>query len=115
MNLIVLNKMSLRHRNMYEVADALGMNVDYINVYREPIKGHPRVMGEGPFWMVPTRELIDYFSSHGMRCDLPDLGSGNLMDSLRYYWLYVKIKLKNRIMKTLRKVKNLIVTAVRHR
>lgn len=104
--LIVLNKMSLKHRNLYEVADAMEINIDYINVYKEPIKGHPRLMGEGPFWITPTKELEDYFVVHGMKYDV--VNESSLFKVLKYYWLYIEIKLKCKAIQFLRKCRDVV-------
>lgn len=113
LNLIVLNKTSLPHKNLIKVADYIDIKPTYIDVYREPIKGHPRYLGEGPFWLITTDKLKAYFEKNGLAYHL-DKSEGSYLSTIKnhikYYYLYFIIRLKNKIKKVLRRIRDIAVT-----
>ena len=66
LRLIVLNKTSIYHRNLDMCCLAAGIKPEYIDVYYEPIKGFPRSLGEGPFWICVSDKLKQYFKDNCM-------------------------------------------------
>lgn len=70
-DLIVLNKMSLTHTNLIRISHLAGITPILIDAYYEPIKGHPRVMGGGPFWLKISNDLRQLFENRGMNCEEP--------------------------------------------
>ncbi|NMM99132.1 glycosyltransferase 61 family protein [Bifidobacterium olomucense] len=111
-NLIVLNKTSLRHSNLEKVCRLIDISPIYINVYYEPIKNHPRYLGEGPFWMIPGDELREYFDSHEMSFDY----SHNLLIDCAYFCRYFYLYIKYRAIALLKKlyIKSHLVRGMYH-
>ncbi len=67
MNLLVLNKTSLKHDNLYSVLRIHEINPQYLNVYNEPIKGIPSCLGKGPFWVdVNSNDIKEYAKENKM-------------------------------------------------
>lgn len=106
LNLIVLNKTSLVHMNLYEMAGVSGRSFESVDVYKEPIKGHPRYLGEGPFWICPTEELERYFEDHGMSYTAYH---PKRREYIKYYYMYCKIKLKAFLISAWKKAKRGVV------
>lgn len=104
--LIVLSKMSLRHGNLINVCRETGMDPVYLNVYKEPIKGHPQTLGNGPFWMVFNENAKKYFDEHGLTYKLPPLyGIQLLWESILYVLMYTKVKTRKAIVKQMKQGK----------
>ena len=101
--LIVLNKTSLRHGNLINVCRETGMEPIYLNVYKEPIKGHPKTLGNGPFWMVFNENARKYFDEHGLTYKLPPLyGLQLLWEGVLYVLMYTKVKTREAIIKRMK-------------
>lgn len=91
-NLIILNKCSLRHQNLENMCGGMNVKPICIDVYFEPIKNHPRFLGEGPFWLVPSPSLQQYFFSHNMSFNYQTNLFMIFFDFLKYYYLFVKTR-----------------------
>lgn len=99
LRLVVINKTSLFHGNLVFVTNMMEITPTYIDAYYEPIKGHPRFLGEGPFWIEVNENLIKYLKEAGY--------SGNIKKSKRTVYLYIvyySLYIKNQMIKKLRKV-----------
>lgn len=108
---LVLNKTSLPHNNLNKVCNAVGVVPKCLDVYNEPIKGHPRYLGEGPFWLKVTDELIRFFKKRGQDISASILNTTRLEevgDFVKYYWLYFQIRVTKRLIKMLRHIRNRI-------
>ena len=104
--LLVLNKMSLEHMNLSIVCKRCGVEPIYVNVYKEPIKGHPSTMGGGPFWMVFNDDAKKFFDDYGLIYQLPSLYRLELLlEHVLYVFMYIKIKSTHAIRMQLKKVK----------
>lgn len=64
LKLVVINKTSLKHENFINAAHMVGIDPIYIDAYMEPIEGHPRYLGEGPFWLAFNINLKQYFNDN---------------------------------------------------
>lgn len=62
LKLVILNKTSLLHLNLYLYTLMRNSNHEYIDVYHEPIEGYPKSLGEGPFLLSVNNDLINRFS-----------------------------------------------------
>ena len=103
--LIVLNKTSIRHTNLVNICRELNKSPFYIDVYKEPIKGHPHALGKGPFWMVFNNNIKNFFEDSGMTYKLPAFYKAQLVvERLRYFYLYFKFKLLDFIKQRLKRV-----------
>ncbi|MGI6511026.1 MAG: glycosyltransferase 61 family protein [Catenisphaera adipataccumulans] len=90
LHLVVLNKSSLYHENLEMAAAVAGIQPDLVNVYYEPISGHPRYLGEGPFWMTMTDDFRQYCAARGLTLDQTVHSDANRI------W-YRSVYLKNRL------------------
>lgn len=66
LELLVLNKTSIFHGNLYLYAKMRGIDITYIDIYREPFKRYPKSLGEGPFLMGISKDLQKWFDENGM-------------------------------------------------
>lgn len=87
--IVILNKMSLRHQNMLNVSSLMNITPQYIDVYYEPIKGHPKSLGVGPFWVEVNQNLNAYFRENGYT-EQPVMKKRRLADYLYYCYLYLR-------------------------
>ncbi len=60
LKLVILNKMSIYHKNPYIFLYMRNVQATFINVYREPLKGYPKSLGEGPYLIKIGEEFKDY-------------------------------------------------------
>lgn len=60
LNLTVLNKMSIFHENPIILLEMRGIQAAFVNIYKEPLKGYPKSLGEGPYLLWPTQEFDEY-------------------------------------------------------
>lgn len=91
LRLVVLNKTSLNHGNLAYVTEMMGIRPIYIDVYYEPIKGHPKYLGEGPFWIEVNNNLVQYIKeTTNVKINISKRG-------IRLYYQYYTIYLKNKI------------------
>lgn len=91
LNLIVINKTSLVHKNLHQVCNIRNISPTYIDAYYEPINNHPRYLGEGPFW-IDNNENITLFLKENEGIDLiPEKKS--FLKKIKYYYMYIKIRI----------------------
>lgn len=64
LKLTVLNKTSIVHENPYILLEMRNINAEFIDIYKEPIKGYPKSLGEGPFMLWPTDAFDHYCDSN---------------------------------------------------
>lgn len=68
--IIVINKTSLKHNNLLVAQSLSHTKITYIDCYYEPIKNHPKHLGEGPFWIEFNKNIMKYFSDNNMKYDV---------------------------------------------
>ena len=106
LKLVVLNKMSLIHFNLLKLSMVSGITPIYIDVYKEPIKCHPRYLGEGPFWMETGENLKRYFEDNKLY--YAPIKSNGIQNFIMYYYIFLKNRCKSIIKAMISKVvKNL--------
>lgn len=102
--IIILNKMSLRHQNMLNIGSLKGLNIIYVDIYYEPLKKHPKALGEGPFWIEVNENLNNFFLRNGYkRAKVSDKHKVN--NYFHYYGLYYR----NKVVKELVKIKHKVL------
>lgn len=70
--LVVLNKSRLLHKDLFRNSYKKDVEITYIDSYSEPIKGYPKSIGYGPFFLDTTNELKRYFKDNNfVFCDTP--------------------------------------------
>lgn len=60
LRLIILNKTSIRHENPYVLLEMRNVQADFVDIYKEPVKGYPKSLGEGPYLLWPTEDFDDF-------------------------------------------------------
>lgn len=71
LKLIVINKTSLLHINMFELSEVSGIRPIYIDGYYEPLKNFPKTLGEGPFILRFGEDLQSYFKNNNLKYKTP--------------------------------------------
>lgn len=104
-DLIVLNKMSLAHTNLTRISHLAGIKPTLINVYYEPIKGHPRVMGGGPFLLKISDDLRCFFENRGMSCEK---SLKHPFYEIVYRFIFIREHLLVRLKGCLRRIRNIL-------
>lgn len=93
LKLTVLNKMSIYHKNPYIYLYMRKIEADFINVYKEPLKGYPKSLGEGPYLIKTGKEFFDYCQKEGF--EIPYTGMKlrfyDLKQEIRYYLCVIGI------------------------
>lgn len=64
--LIIINKTHIMNTHQVLIDQMMGIQVTYIDVYKEPYKHFPVSYGEGPF-LLDSRRLMRYFEEHQMK------------------------------------------------
>lgn len=90
-NLIVLNKTSLLHIDLIEACAVSGIEPLYIDVFFEPIPGHPRYLGEGPFWVKTTDYFINYLKHEHYQFSFEK--DNTFINMIKYSMMYLKYRL----------------------
>lgn len=67
LELLILNKMSLYHKNPYIFLQMRNIKAQFINVYKEPFHNYPKSLGEGPYFIYPGKEFREYCRIHHWR------------------------------------------------
>lgn len=67
LKLTVLNKTSIFHGNPYLFLEMQKVKARFVDVYKEPFKKYPKSLGEGPFLMTITKELVSWMGEEEMR------------------------------------------------
>lgn len=60
LDLTVLNKMSIYHKNPYIFLFMRNIKARFIDVYKEPLKGYPKSLGEGPYLIKVGEEFKNF-------------------------------------------------------
>lgn len=105
LKLIVINKTSIPHNNLFWACAIAGKEPVYIDAWHEPIRGVPFNLGMGPYWLTFTDELEKYCKDNDFRYVTADKSKACYCNTLfKYYivamrnWLIIK--------------KNLLISAI---
>lgn len=60
LKLTVFNKMSLYHKNPYILLYMRKIEAIFVDIYKEPLKGYPKSLGEGPYLLKATDDFKRY-------------------------------------------------------
>ncbi|WP_300629659.1 glycosyltransferase 61 family protein [uncultured Thomasclavelia sp.] len=104
LQLIILNKTSLCHLNLYLFLLMRQVKYEYVNVYIELFKNIPKSIGSGPFLLSVTKEFRNYLKKNQLinNYSLLYIYRHNIINGIKYchsivninkmkYWLYKKI------------------------
>ncbi|HAX50631.1 MAG TPA: hypothetical protein DIW07_07540 [Lachnospiraceae bacterium] len=103
LKLIVLNKTSRIHDNLFEMCSVAGIEPTYVDVYKEPFSDYPKNLGDGPFWLCISKDLQIFFSDNNMMI-AKSPKKATLHEYRRYLFLYVKRKGKDTIKKIIKRL-----------
>lgn len=94
LDLLVLNKTSIFHGNPYLYLQMRGVKCTFLDVYREPIKGYPKSLGEGPFMLEINEGLLEWFDDRGMMVNYTqlDLWNQKVKNYVSYVWCIIGMK-----------------------
>ena len=84
LKLVILNKTSLLHLNLYLYTLMRNANHTYIDAYYEPFKGYPKSLGEGPFLLFITNDLVKYLDVDEI--NEKEIKSINKINELKYFY-----------------------------
>ena len=104
LRLIILNKTSLCHLNLYLFLLMRKVKYEYVNVYIELFENIPASIGSGPFLLSITKEFRDYLKKNHLinNYSILYIYIYNIINGIKYcysivnlkkikYWLYKKI------------------------
>lgn len=91
LELVVLNKTSLLHKNLLQASHARGIKPIYVDAFYEPIKHHPRYLGEGPFWIEVNENMKSFFFEYeNLNINIENR---KLQNMIKYYYMYFKTRI----------------------
>ena len=98
LNLTVLNKMRIFHENPIILLEMRGIQASFVNIFKEPLKGYPKSLGEGPYLLNSTQEFRDYCQKE--KCEVPNHAIKEscyfMISEMKYYWAVLDIRGKTR-------------------
>lgn len=88
LNLTVLNKMSIFHENPIILLEMRGIQASFVNIFKEPLKGYPKSLGEGPYLLWPTQEFDEYCEKKQYSRTMSERSRQNYFNiqTVSYYW-----------------------------
>lgn len=98
LQLLVLNKTSIYHENPMILLKMRKIRAVFIDVFKEPLKGYPKSLGEGPYLLWPTNEFKDYCEKHGFNSNISSNKEKRYfyLQLLKYFWAVLALKSKIR-------------------
>lgn len=97
---IIINKCSIPHINIKEIIAVRNIKVVFVDGFYEPVKGFPRNLGDGPFWLTFGKDLQRYFEQKNWKYDKLDISKR------QYYWKYIFLCGEYYVKDILREVRN---------
>ncbi len=91
LELIVINKTSIIHKNILWASKISGIQPVYVDAWYEPLKNVPFNLGMGPYWLKITEEIRKFWDDKGFKYNLDDVKE----DSKKIYYKYLNIAMKN--------------------
>ena len=93
LKLTILNKMSIYHKNPYIYLYMRNIQAEFIDIYKEPLKGYPKSLGEGPYLIKTGKEFFHYCQRE--KFEIPYTGMKlkfyDLKQEIRYYLCVIGI------------------------
>lgn len=97
LKLTVLNKTSIFHENPYILLQFREIKADFIDVYKEPFKNHPKSLGEGPYFLGNPKNFIEYCNKSKLKYNFSfKTKLWFIKEKIKYYIAVSKIKEKTR-------------------
>lgn len=98
LQLLVLNKTSIYHENPMILLKMRKIQAEFIDIFKEPLKGYPKSLGEGPYLLWPTKAFKDYCEKHGFKLKISSDKEKRYFcfQLLKYFWAVLAIKSKIR-------------------
>ncbi len=98
LDLIILNKTSLEHKNPYILLEMREIHVEFINTYKEPLRSYPKSLGEGPYLLHAGEEFQQFLKKRKFR--LPEIKGGlkfyQWKQEMKYFWCVLGVKQRMR-------------------
>lgn len=113
LKLTILNKMSLYHENPIILLEMRGITARFIDIFKEPMRGYPKSLGEGPYLLWPSSQFQSFCAENEIQCSISSKESKRyfMIQQVRYYFsiILLKINFRYRISKMMpQKVKLLV-------
>lgn len=98
LNLIVMNKTSLIHKNLDLFLLMRDCKATFLDVYREPIKGYPKSIGAGPFLLGISDDIKEYSAKKMMKFPFEErqIKKSWRINTLKLVWCVLDLKGKMR-------------------
>lgn len=72
LKLTILNKMSIYHKNPYIYLYMRNIQAEFIDIYKEPLKGYPKSLGEGPYLIKAGKEFLIIVKEKNLRSHIQE-------------------------------------------
>ena len=88
LRMTVLNKTSLMHENPYILLRMRHIQAEFIDVYKEPLKGYPKSLGEGPFLLWYSNAFNNYCRRRRFKQPMTKNQCKRyfVVEQIKYYW-----------------------------
>ena len=98
LNLIVMNKTSLIHKNLDLFLLMRDCKATFLDVYREPVKGYPKSIGAGPFLLGISDDIREYSEKNRMKFSFEErhIKKSWRINTLKLVWCILDLKGKMR-------------------
>lgn len=100
LKLTVLNKTSIPHENPMILIKMRELDVEFVKVYKEPLKGYPKSLGEGPYLFDKTVEFDDYMIRRELKQEKSEEEVKRFFEKqeIAYFWYIIGIKRRTRLL-----------------
>ena len=113
-NLIVLNKTSIKHENLISISQIAKISPIYIDVYKEPIKNFPKTLGGGPFWLYLSKNMETTLQKNGMEFYKPSFYAVKTFFYYSvYFFMFAKLNCFYKVKKGLISLRNYLCSFTR--
>lgn len=94
LQLLILNKTSIPHENPYILLNIRNIHAEFLNIYKEPVKGYPKSLGEGPYLLIPGTEFFLFCEKQGFKIPMTaqELKRYQRRMTFQYYWTIIGVK-----------------------
>lgn len=98
LELTVLNKTSLLHKNLYLYLIMRPCKIQFLDAYYEPFRKYPKSLGEGPFLLCINHDIKRFSKEKGMKIPFSELQIiiNNCLNFLHLIWSIINFKGKFR-------------------
>lgn len=100
LKLVVLNKTSIFHENPLILLKMRDVTAIFLDIYREPLRGYPKSLGEGPYLLWPCESFENYWKQKKYVMPFSDSQKKKYFRSqqVKYYFCILGIRRKLRFM-----------------